>query len=138
MTTSAVEGTRLQRPVPADTFAGRLMLTRLHAGGLTIQEAAARAGLLNQSWSNWERGKQPRDKEDVVTAISEALDVDRDWLMWGGPLSEKPGRTRSSRQVTTRYAARPSKTITRPRDKRPATRADLRRPNRITRQPIAA
>jgi transcriptional regulator with XRE-family HTH domain len=85
--------------IPADTFAARLTLARLHAGNLTLQEAAERCDLIGQSWSNWERGMVPRDKADVVEAISSGLGVDRDWLMWGGPLAPPPSvRTRRARR----------------------------------------
>jgi len=91
--------------VPVDTFAARLVLARLHAGNLTLQQAAARCGLVDQSWSNWERGAKPRDLVDVVAAISESLGIDRDWLMYGGPLSqpERPIRRLRSDRTTVRY-----------------------------------
>ena len=82
--------------IPADTFDHRLMLARSHAGRLTIQEAAAKCGFNHQSWSNWERGRIPRDKVDVAEAIAEALNIDRDWLLHGGPL-ERPATRRGVR-----------------------------------------
>lgn len=82
MTTEALP----RAQVPRDTFEARLMLARLHAGRLSIREAAERCGYTNESWSGWERGRLPRDVAAVVTRISERLGVDRDWLMWGGPL----------------------------------------------------
>jgi len=106
MTTSTGEGrvdsgATEQRAIPQDTFAGRLMLVRLHAGGLTIQEAAERCGLTNQSWSNWEKGMKPRDLLDVVNAISDGLEIDRDWLLFGGPLAppEAAGRRQLKRRA---------------------------------------
>lgn len=93
MTTSTGEGRGPEADapgrgaIPLDTFAGRLKLARLHAGDLNIMEAAERCGLINQSWSNWEGGKKPRDLLEVVAAISEGLGIDRDWLLFGGPLA---------------------------------------------------
>ena len=78
--------------IPADTFAARLRLVRMHAGDLTILEAAERTGLNYGSWSNWERGMMPRDLRDVVLAITGALGIDRDWLMYGGQLAPEPRR----------------------------------------------
>lgn len=84
--------------IPQDTFAVRLAAVRIFAGNLTIQQAAERCGLVDQSWSNWERGVNPRDKSDVVAAISAALEIDRDWLMWGGPLATPEVRVGEARR----------------------------------------
>lgn len=74
--------------VPVDDFATRLLLARRHAGMLTVREAAMRSGLHYATWSTWERGvAMPSNMRDVVVRVSEALGVDRDWLMWGGPLA---------------------------------------------------
>jgi transcriptional regulator with XRE-family HTH domain len=86
--------------IPHDTFEARLMLARLHAGRLSIREAAERCGFTNESWSGWERGRQPHNKTEVVEAISAALGIDRDWLSWGGPLAQ-PER-RGPRHLTRR------------------------------------
>jgi transcriptional regulator with XRE-family HTH domain len=64
------------------------MLARMHAGYQTIDDAAAKCGLTRQNWSNWEKGMKPRDLVEVVQAISDGLDIDRDWLLFGGPLSK--------------------------------------------------
>jgi len=87
---------RVVTRVPVDTFDHRLMLARSHAGRLSIQEAATKCGFTHQSWSNWERGRVPRDILDVAEAVAEGLGVDRDWLLHGGPLTrpEKPRRLR--------------------------------------------
>lgn len=79
-----------ERRVPFDTFANRLMLARAHAGYITIREAALRTGLGRGAWQKWERGTPPQNMAEVVTIIARELDVDRDWLMWGGPLGS-PG-----------------------------------------------
>lgn len=85
-----------QGNVPRDAFAIRLKAIRYDAGDLTIEQAAAKAGQLNQNWSNWEHGVKPRDLDDIVAAISEAFGVDRTWLMYGGPLA-KPTTRRDRR-----------------------------------------
>jgi transcriptional regulator with XRE-family HTH domain len=91
--------------VPADTFSHRLLLARaeLH---LTIEQAAAKCGLLSQSWGQWERGSTPRDIVDVVEAVVEGLGIDRDWLLYGGPLA-KPERVRRQRVAYARRSVRP-------------------------------
>jgi transcriptional regulator with XRE-family HTH domain len=63
------------------------MLSRMHAGNLPIRAAAARCGIHYRSWSDWENGRKPRDKEDVAEKISEGLGVDLRWLLFGGPLA---------------------------------------------------
>jgi transcriptional regulator with XRE-family HTH domain len=80
--------------VPVDTFEVRLMLARMHAGRLTIRQAAERCGFKNESWSGWERGRLPQDKAEVARVVSEQLGVDLDWLLWGGPLATEVRRRR--------------------------------------------
>lgn len=103
-----------RRPIPADTFAVRLAIARIHAGHLTIREAAEKCGLNYGSWSNWENGSKPRELLDVAHAVSEGLDVDHDWLLFGGPLSPAaPPRRTSSKQAeadTLPYHRRPART----------------------------
>lgn len=81
-----------RRDIPADTFSNRLILARVHAGWLTVKDAAERCGLNYGSWSNWERGARPRDLLDVVGKISEGLRIDEEWLLFGGPLLSARGR----------------------------------------------
>lgn len=83
--------------IPLDTFANRVMLARVHAGFQTIDDAAKRCGLNRQSWSNWEKGMKPRDLLDVVEAISDGLGVDRNWLLFGGPLAKPAAAARRRR-----------------------------------------
>lgn len=71
--------------IPEDTFGLRLVALRTHLK-LTQAEIAARCDLDDGSWSNWERGAKPRGMDQIVRKISDALGVDRDWLMWGGSL----------------------------------------------------
>jgi len=73
--------------VPGDTFASRLVLVRRELG-LSTEEIAERCNLKHQTWSTWERGARPRGMDRVVARISMATGVSREWLMWGGPLSE--------------------------------------------------
>lgn len=80
--------------VPVDSFEARLMLARLHAGRLSIRQAAERCGYKHESWSGWERGRQPYDKLEVARAVADNLGVDYDWLLHGGPLAQEVRRRR--------------------------------------------
>jgi transcriptional regulator with XRE-family HTH domain len=141
-----------QGRIPADTFSNRLVLARRLAG-LTIREAAAQAGLNYGSWSNWENGMRPLDAVDVCTRIADALDIDFNWLLLGGPLAGPRGLpTKPSRQETERPGGlnmRYPLKAARPKDGRPngrpaegqrpgvPPRPEQRRPVRISR-PAAA
>lgn len=85
------EVTQTENWIPANTFAARLTLVRKELGvnGKAFAELCGYdAGTLN----NWEHGRVPRDKAEVVAAIAAATGVNRDWLMWGGPISStNPG-----------------------------------------------
>lgn len=109
-----------ERPgdIPADTFSNRLILARVHAGWLTVKEAAERCSLNYGSWSNWERGARPRDLLDVAQKIADGLRIDYEWLLFGGPLlgargrpAKRPGedtvRYRNTPGVPTRRPVRP-------------------------------
>lgn len=115
--------------IPADTFANRLVLARKLAG-LTIREAAEAAGLNYGSWSNWENGKRPQDLLDVVDRISATLDVDHEWLLFGGPLTPARGKpTKRSGATNTHYRkgpGQPMKVNVRPAPHRPKVRTDQR------------
>lgn len=78
--------------IPADTFSIRLMLSRVLAGHLSIREACERTGLNRGNWQEWERGRRPHDQVEVSRVIAEALDVDFNWLLLGGPLEGPRGR----------------------------------------------
>lgn len=82
--------------VPQETFGTRLMLLRRELG-LTVEEAAEKAGLSHATWSTWERGAKPRDLVSVVTKVVKAFGVDRDWLAWG-TTSRKTAGWRPSRR----------------------------------------
>jgi transcriptional regulator with XRE-family HTH domain len=116
--------------IPADTFSNRLVLARRLAG-MTIEEAAAAAGLNRSSWANWENGRRPQGQVDVCQAIANALDVDFNWLLLGGAL--EPARGRPTKRVisdTSGYPLGPDKPMrassVRPADTRPKVRADSR------------
>lgn len=81
MTTSPASGR-----VPSDTFGNRLAVMR-HELGLTLEEAADRAGLKRATWRTWEHGAKPRDMARVVRQIEDAFGYDAVWLMWGGQLA---------------------------------------------------
>jgi transcriptional regulator with XRE-family HTH domain len=72
--------------IPADTFGTRLFVARKQRR-LTVEQAARLCGVAQPTWTTWENGALPRDLVATVRRISEALDCDRDWLMWGGPLA---------------------------------------------------
>lgn len=74
--------------IPADTFANRLRAVR-HEKGLSSDAAAERCGLAGPTWRTWEKGASPQRMAEVVGAISEALGVHRDWLMWGQNWKER-------------------------------------------------
>jgi len=118
-----------QGDIPSDTLSNRLLLARTHAGFLTVKEAAERCGLNYGSWSNWEGGARPRDLLDVVRKIANGLDINYEWLLFGGPLL--PARGRPTRRSTKRTAVdncgyRPSPS--RPTAGRPKRRTDPLRP----------
>jgi transcriptional regulator with XRE-family HTH domain len=97
---------RLIAAIPDDSYAHRLMLARAHAGHLSIREAAEKCGLNYASWANWERGARSRTMVDDADAIAEGLNVDRDWLLHGGPLT-RPDRKRRIRATYFKMPSRP-------------------------------
>lgn len=137
-------GEQQRSAIPADTFAVRLMLVRVHAGYLTIEQAAERSGLNYGSWSNWERGRKPRDMDDVVDAISETFGIDPDWLMWGGALTAPERRRRrlpaGDGRNTLRYASMPERMRrnVRPTGRNQDNRAPSSRRPRIMPRPLNA
>lgn len=68
-----------------ETFGDRLLLLRIFHDMCSVASIAKRCGLDDGSWANWESGTKPRDMETVVRKISAALNVDKNWLMWGTP-----------------------------------------------------
>ena len=122
MTDEQREG-RVVARVPEDTYANRLILARAHAGHLSQRAAAERCGLNDANWANWERGMRPRTMVEDAAAIAEGLNVDRDWLLHGGPLTAP---VRPSRRVRLTYPRR---------SLRPGGRGAERRARRLERVP---
>jgi transcriptional regulator with XRE-family HTH domain len=121
--------------VPADTFSVRLLLSR-HLAGLSIKEAAERAGLNDATWATWEAGRRPRDVVEVAQRVALACDVDFNWLLLGGQLDSPMGRpvnrAAKGRGVNTTWYAPPSAVPAgaagRPTTSRPKGRADTTHP----------
>jgi len=114
--------------IPADTFSNRLLLARKLAG-LSQREAAEQTGLNYGSWSNWENGMRPLDLLDVARRIADALDVDFNWLLLGGPLAGPRGvPVKRLRRDNDGYVTVP----VRPTDTRPPGRPRMApRPDRM-------
>lgn len=92
---------------PSDSFGNRLVLA-IRLTGLTIREFAEQAGLDDASVSNWTRGMRPRDAVAVCQAISDAHDIEFDWLLLGGPLLPARGRpVKRSGRVRPSYLSPP-------------------------------
>jgi transcriptional regulator with XRE-family HTH domain len=72
--------------IPVDDLATRLLVLR-HQRGLSQREAADRCGITYGAWQSMEDGRQARGLDQKVAKIADALGVDREWLMWGGPLA---------------------------------------------------
>jgi transcriptional regulator with XRE-family HTH domain len=75
--------------IPTDSLANRLVLVRRELG-LSQREAAQRCGVGFGSWQSWENGSAPRNAIRDLVRVVQALNVDRDWLMFGGPLRAAP------------------------------------------------
>ena len=73
----------------------RLRMVRYQLG-LSVEELAVRCHCSPATWSSWERGSRPRDRDVVVASVAAETGVDRDWLMWGGPLTQASTRWYSS------------------------------------------
>lgn len=97
--------------MPSDTFATRLLIARSQRD-MTQQQAADACGINRATWALWEGGSSPRNMADVVMKIAAGLGVDRDWLLWGGPLSHPSGPDRGPglavSPITERYTRRGS------------------------------
>lgn len=77
-----------ERNIPVDTLELRLVIARMHAGGITAKEAAMRVGVSGQTWRNWEDGDSAgARKPAMLHFIAQQLDVDETWLREGGPLA---------------------------------------------------
>lgn len=128
--------------VPADTFANRLILARAQAGHLSIREAADKCGIGRGAWTNWEKGAQPADYDELVDVIATELECDPCWLRDGGPLAPAPPRrprwqreSRPHRHATLPYLSRPPvrHDSTRPAPKSPTVHHPRKHPGRTSR-----
>jgi transcriptional regulator with XRE-family HTH domain len=73
--------------VPEDSFGMRLRILRYHLG-LSVEELSERCAVRPATWGKWERGEsEPRSLARVIGRIVAATGVNRDWLLWGGPLA---------------------------------------------------
>jgi transcriptional regulator with XRE-family HTH domain len=86
-----LDAPRQRGRIPADTLPNRLTLARKLAG-VSIREAADLCGFGRGAWTNWERGARPLDFLEITGIIAEQLDVDLEWLRFGGPLEGPRGR----------------------------------------------
>lgn len=68
--------------IPQDTFGARLALVRQRMHW-NIAEAATACGLGDENWRQWERGRSPRNLQDVAEAIAARTGCDLTWLMMG-------------------------------------------------------
>jgi hypothetical protein len=82
--------TRIHAKVPLDTLASRLVLLR-HELGWSQRKATHETGVPYGTWQGMESGRETRSLDRHVAAIVKASGYDRDWLMWGGPLTSGPG-----------------------------------------------
>lgn len=87
----AVETPKPRGRIPADTLPNRLMLARRLAG-LSIRDAADLCGLGRGAWTKWENGSRPLDLLEITGIIAEKLDIDLEWLRFGGALVPSRGR----------------------------------------------
>ena len=71
-----------------DSLANRLILVRSERR-LSQRAAADECGLTFGEWQGMESGRGTRRLDLKIRQIAMALGVDRDWLMWGGPLNDE-------------------------------------------------
>lgn len=77
-------------PIPLDTFGARLAIVRQYLGGWNVTRAANACGIDDQTWRNWEAGRNPpRDYPRICQIISDSLGIDYTWLMVGGSLRSR-------------------------------------------------
>lgn len=63
-----------------------LMRTEL---GLSQREAAMQSGVSFGTIQGVESGRTPRNEVATLAKLAKAFHVDRDWLIWGGPLDNE-------------------------------------------------
>lgn len=83
--------------IPQDDFRARLALVR-NRMGWNVKDAGELTGVGDVNWRNWERGKHPRNLEDVCRKIAAACGCSYQWLMLGDAFG-------SPEQVRSRWTA---------------------------------
>lgn len=95
---------------PTDSLANRLYLVRREKR-LSQRAAADLCGITFGEWQSIEDGRSARGLDEKVLAIARNLDVDRDWLMWGGPLNSSGGPPSPGTGTTRRSPERKSPSV---------------------------
>ena len=80
--------------VPSDTLAARVTVLRSQLG-MSRRQFAAHTGLTENQLQGIEEGRSPQKLPQKIQMICKATGVDRDWLMWGGPLKTNDPRQES-------------------------------------------
>ncbi len=73
---------------PTDTLPLRLVMLR-HEASVSQREAAFRCGITPRVWQGMEEGRSTAKLLDILKRIADEFGYDRDWLAYGGPLSER-------------------------------------------------
>ncbi|GAA4391491.1 helix-turn-helix domain-containing protein [Tsukamurella soli] len=73
--------------IPGDSLATRVTVVRATLG-INRKELSERSGLSENVLQSIEDGRSVRDAHKKVSAIARATGVSREWLAFGGPLSE--------------------------------------------------
>lgn len=76
---------------PADTLAARVLLVRTSLE-MNRKQFADLTGLTENQLQSIESGRSPHQLAAKITRMVLATGVDRDWLMWGGPLEQENPR----------------------------------------------
>ncbi|MDO5535361.1 MAG: helix-turn-helix domain-containing protein [Propionibacteriaceae bacterium] len=86
--------------VPVDSLAQRLNMIRFEQG-VSQRKAAEETGVPFGTWQGMELGRQTRNLDQHIKAISDRYGYDREWLMWGsGSTSGGPDGTPSTEPLT--------------------------------------
>ena len=73
---------------PADTLPLRLVMLRYEAS-VSQREAAFRCGITPRVWQGMEEGRSTAKLLDILKRIADEFGYDRDWLAYGGPLTDR-------------------------------------------------
>lgn len=73
---------------PADTLPLRLVMLRYEAS-VSQKEAAFRCGITPRVWQGMEEGRSTAKLLDILKRIADEFGYDRDWLAYGGPLTDR-------------------------------------------------